>query len=136
MADRGRADRGRVSRDRGRDRRGAQRHGRWAEILAAWRLRLAGYRVIARNFRVPSGEIDLIVRRGRTVAFVEVKARGDHAAAAEAILPFQQARIRNAAVAFLARRPDLAGLDLRFDAVLVLPGRVPRHLMDGWRDST
>jgi len=119
----------------GRDRQSAQRHGLWAETLAAWRLRVAGYRVVARNFRVPSGEIDLIVRRGRTLAFVEVKARGDHATAAGALLPLQQARIRNAAGAFLARHPELADLDLRFDVVLVVPGQLPRHIVDAWRDS-
>lgn len=100
-----------------------------------WRLRLAGYRVLARNFRVPSGEIDLVVRRGKVVAFVEVKARAAYEAAAEAIQPYQQLRIRNAALAFLARRPDLAGLAMRFDVVLVTPGRLPRHLRDAWRDS-
>jgi putative endonuclease len=113
----------------------AERRGRWAETLAAWRLRLALYRVVARNFRSPVGEIDLIARRGSTLVFVEVKARGDEADAAFAILPHQQARIRNAAAAFLARRPDLVGLDARFDAILVAPWRWPRHLRDAWRDS-
>jgi putative endonuclease len=117
-------------------RRSAERRGRWAERLAAWRLRLAGYRVVARNFRVGVGEIDLIVRRGRTLAFVEIKARGNLAAAAEALRPSQQVRIRNAAAAFLARRPDLAALDLRFDVVLVAPSRWPRHIADAWQDST
>jgi putative endonuclease len=126
---------------RNRDRHAAQRRseerwGRWAELLAAWRLRLAGYRVVARNFRVGVGEIDLIVRRGRTLAFVEIKARGNLAAAAEALRPFQQTRIRNAAAAFLARRPDLAALDLRFDVVLIARSRWPQHLADAWRDST
>jgi putative endonuclease len=116
-------------------RHAAQRWGRWAESLAAWRLRLAGYRVVARNFRSPVGEIDLVVRRGRVLAFVEVKTRLLLADAAEAIRPAQQARIRNAAAAFLARHPALAELDLRFDAVLVPPGRLPQHLPDAWRDS-
>lgn len=118
-----------------KNRRNAQRWGRWAESLAAWRLRLAGYRVVARNFRSPVGEIDLVVRRGRVLAFVEVKTRALLADAAESIRPAQQARIRNAAAAFLARHPALAGLDLRFDAVLVPPGRLPQHLPDAWRDS-
>lgn len=119
-----------------RNRLAAQRWGRWAEHLATWRLRLAGYRVVARNFRIGVGEIDLIVRRGRTLAFVEIKARGDLVAAAEALRPFQQSRIRNAAAAFIARRPDLAALDLRFDMVLIARSRWPRHLADAWRDST
>lgn len=113
----------------------AERRGRWAETLAAWRLRLALYRVVARNFRSPAGEIDLIARRGGMLVFVEVKARGDKDTAAFAIQPHQQARIRNAAAAFLARRPDLARLDARFDAVLVAPWRWPHHLRDAWRDS-
>jgi putative endonuclease len=116
-------------------RQAAERRGRWAERLAAWRLRLAGYRVIARNVRTPVGEIDLIVRRGGVLAFVEVKVRDGLAGAAEAIRPAQQARIHNAAVVFLARRPDLADLILRFDAVLVVAGRWPQHLPDAWRDS-
>ena len=120
---------------RTRARRAAQIHGLHAETWAVWRLRLAGYRVLARNFRVPSGEIDLVVRRGGVVAFVEVKARTSYAAAAEAIQPHQQARIRNAALAFLARRPELAGLTVRFDVVLVTPRRLPLHLRDAWRDS-
>jgi len=120
---------------RRRDRRAAQTHGVRAETLAAWRLQLAGYRVLARNFRVPNGEIDLIVRRGSTLAFVEVKARATYDMAASAIQPYQQLRIRNAALAFLARRPDLAGLSMRFDVVLVTPRRLPRHLRDAWRDS-
>ncbi len=113
----------------------AERHGRWAERLAAWRLQLAGYRVIARNFRVGTGEVDLVVRRGKILAFVEVKARADEATAAYSILMQQQRRIRNAAAAFLAQRPDLAMLDSRFDAVLIAPGRWPVHLRDAWRDS-
>jgi putative endonuclease len=113
----------------------AERAGRWAERLAAWRLLLAGYRVVARNYRCPAGEIDLVVRRGRTLVFVEVKARATLADAAEAIQAYQQQRIRNAASAFLARHPRLAACDLRFDAVLVIPGRWPRHVADAWRDS-
>lgn len=116
-------------------REGAQRWGRWAERLAAWRLLLSGYRVVARNYRCPSGEIDLIVRRANTLVFVEVKTRGTLADAAEAIQAGQQRRIRNAAEAFLARHPRWASCDMRFDAVLVLPGRFPRHIADAWRDS-
>lgn len=113
----------------------AERAGRWAERLAAWRLLLSGYRVVARNFRCPSGEIDLVVRRGSTLAFVEVKTRGTLLDAAEAIHARQQRRIRDAATAFLARYPHGSELTLRFDAVLVLPGRWPRHIADAWRDS-
>ena len=67
------------------DRRLAERRGRRAETLAAWYLRLKGYRILARRYRTPVGEIDLIVRRGRLVAFVEVKRRPTEAEAAEAV---------------------------------------------------
>jgi putative endonuclease len=119
----------------GRIRQAAERRGRWAETLAALRLRLAGYRIVARNFRSPAGEIDLVARRGDTLVFIEVKARPTHDAAAEAILPRQQARIRRAAEAFLALQPELATFSLRFDAILILPWRAPRHVVDAWRDA-
>ena len=114
-------------------RRRAWRYGRLAEAAAAGWLRLKGYRVVARRFRTPLGEVDLVVRRGRTLAFVEVKARHEAAAALEAVTPRQRGRIGRAAQAFLVRRPDLADCDLRFDVVIVGRGRPPRHLADAWR---
>lgn len=115
--------------------RGAR--GQRAETLAAWWLRLHGWRVVARGFvagrGTGAGEIDLIVRRGGVLAFVEVKARPTLEQAAQAITPRQQDRIRRAARAFLGRHPHLAGHALRFDAVLVAPGRFPRHISDAWR---
>ncbi|MEX0921441.1 MAG: YraN family protein [Rhodovibrionaceae bacterium] len=114
-------------------RQAAERLGHSAEAKALWWLRLKGYRLVARRFRCPAGEIDLIVRRGRLLAFVEVKARAAEAAAAESIGPRQQQRILRAAEAFLQRRPELAALDQRFDAVFVAPGRRPRHQPDAWR---
>jgi putative endonuclease len=113
----------------------ATRRGRIGEWLASLRLMAAGYRIVARNFRSPAGEIDLIARRGRTLVFVEVKHRGDRAAAALALLPRQQARIHRAAEAFLAARPELATFSLRFDAMLLAPRRWPQHVVDAWRDA-
>ncbi len=107
--------------------------GRRAEAKSLWFLRLRGYRIPARRVRTPRGEIDLVVRRGGTVAFVEVKARRSLAAAAEAITPRQRRRIARAAEAFLAGRPDLSGLDVRLDAIFVVPGRLPVHLRDAWQ---
>jgi len=111
----------------------AERRGQGAERLTIWLLRLKGYRILARRFRVPSGEIDLIARRGRVVIAVEVKARTAFAAAADAVMPKQQRRIARALDHFLVRRPDLAALDRRFDVVMVVPRRWPRHLPDAWR---
>ncbi len=109
-------------------RRAAYGLGLRSETIAALFLRMKGYRVVARRHQTPVGEIDLIVRRGRTVAFVEVKARPTLAMAAESIRLYQQSRIVRAAEAFLSRNPRLNGYDLRFDAALIAPGRLPRHL--------
>lgn len=114
-------------------RRAAYRRGRRAERLAGWWLRLKGYRVVARQVRTPVGEIDLIVRRGRILAFVEVKRRDALATAAAAIGPRQRQRIARAAEHFLRGHPRLAGLQPRFDALLLAAGRLPRHLPDAWR---
>lgn len=117
-------------------RRAAERRGRVAEWLAAWTLRLKGYRILAHGFRSPVGEIDLVARRGRTLVFIEVKARGQLVAAAEALAPRQRQRIARAALAFLQRHSGLAELDIRFDVLWVLPWRLPRHLVDAWRPET
>src|SRR5947199_5121465 len=110
------------------ERRAAEIRGRRAEWLAAWLLRLKGYRVLARRYKTPVGEIDLIVRRGRHVAFVEVKLRDTHDAATLAVTPFARQRIARAAAAWLAANPAAGGLHLRFDVVLAAPRRWPRHL--------
>jgi putative endonuclease len=110
----------------------AWRFGRMGEARCAWRLRLAGYRIVARDVRTPVGEIDLVARRGRTVAFVEVKARSGEGAA-DALTPRQRRRIVRAAAAFLAIRPTLAALDIRFDVMLVGRGLFPRHLRAAFR---
>ncbi len=111
----------------------AQRRGRFAELLCRWHLRLRGWRIVAVDWRCPSGEIDILARRGGMLAAIEVKTRGDLATAAGAVLPRQQRRIARAASAFLSARPDLAGLALRFDVMLLAPRHLPRHLTDAWR---
>jgi putative endonuclease len=114
-------------------RRRAFRRGHAAEFLCLWHLRLRGYRILARRFRVPSGEIDLIARRGRVIAAIEVKARASLLAAGESISAQQRRRIARALEHFLAQRPELARLARRFDVMLVTPRRLPRHLADAWR---
>ena len=111
----------------------AQRRGRLAEWLCLWHLRLRGWRILARGWRCPSGEIDILARRGRVLAVIEVKSRGEIAVAATALAPRQRRRIVRAAEAFLLARPDLAGLDLRFDLMMVAPLRLPRHWRGAWR---
>ena len=111
----------------------AQRRGRLAEWLCLWHLRLRGWRIVARGWRCPSGEIDILARRGKVLAIIEVKSRSGMTAAASALAPRQRRRIARAAEAFLLARPDLAGLDLRFDLMLVAPLRLPRHWRGAWR---
>ncbi len=119
----------------GPDRRQREKAGRNAERTAVWLLRLKGYRVLARRFRAPVGEIDVVVRRGRTLAFVEVKARASEAEALSSVTPRQQERIRRAAEVFVQRHASCSGLDMRFDVVAVTPGALPRHHPDAWRES-
>jgi putative endonuclease len=113
----------------------AEARGRRAETLAAWALRLKGYRILARRLRTARGEIDLIARRGKTVAFVEVKARADLDIAAWALEGRRLERV-TAAVAALAHRYAGPEDAVRIDAMLVAPGRWPRHLTNihhAWR---
>lgn len=116
--------------------RRARRRGARAEALCRLALRLKGYRIVAAGRRSALGEIDIVARRGRVLAIVEVKARADLSAAGLAIGTAQRGRLARAAAQFLAARPDLAGLDLRFDAMLVTPWRWPLHLPDAWRHDT
>ncbi|HEX7777290.1 MAG TPA: YraN family protein [Parvibaculum sp.] len=113
--------------------RAAHAAGLRAEAIAALMLRLKGYSILARRMKTRLGEIDLIAKRGRSLVFVEVKARGNLDGAAEALMADQRARLARAAALFVAARPALAALDMRFDVVLVAPRRWPRHLADAWR---
>jgi putative endonuclease len=106
----------------------AFRVGLSAETRAAAYLIAKGFRIVARRYRSPVGEVDIVARRGRLLIFVEVKARRSLDAAAESVLPRQQRRIAAAAAAWLAEHPDDAESHIRFDAVLVAPGRIPRHI--------
>ncbi len=100
-----------------------------AESRAAALLMAKGYRILAKRFRTPHGEIDLVAKRRNLLAFVEVKARASLDEAAYAVTPRQQARIINAAQVWLVAHPDHAELELRFDAILIAPRRLPRHLL-------
>ena len=102
--------------------------GRGAERLALIWLMLKGYRPLARRFSAQGGEIDLIMRRGDTVAFVEVKARGVMDDALASIDATKRRRFSRAARAWLSRHGWAAGMTLRADAVFVAPRRWPRHL--------
>ena len=113
----------------------ARRRGRLGEAMCRWHLRLRGWRIIAHDWRCPSGEIDIVARRRGVLAAIEVKSRPDYAAGAAALRPRQRRRIVRAAEAFLAMRPDLATLAVRFDVMIVEPMRLPRHLPGAWRSD-
>ena len=106
--------------------------GRRGETLAAWYLRLKGWRILARRVKTPRGEIDLIARRGATVAFIEVKWR---ASAAERDQSIDKYRLRRVAAAAEAAAPRFAkwGDDLRIDVLLLAPGSWPRHIVNAWQ---
>ena len=110
----------------------AHRLGHAAEWRAVWRLRLAGYTILARRYKTRLGEIDIVARRGNVLAFVEVKARRQMTTAAEALRQRQFGLVSRAASLFLAQHPRYAVCAVRFDAVLV-GGFWPRHLPDVWR---
>ncbi len=112
--------------------RKAHKLGHTAEWRAVWRLRFGGWTILARRYRTGLGEIDIVARRGKVLAFVEVKARGDLASAVDSLTPRQFGRVSRAASLFLAHHPRHADCSVRFDAVL-LAGVWPRHLPDVWQ---
>ena len=113
------------------NRQEAEKRGRGAETLACWYLRLKGWRILARRARVHGGEVDIVARRGRMLAFVEVKARATEDAAAFAL---DEWRLRRVVVAagLLAPRYMRPGDDVRIDALFVVPRRWPKHLANIW----
>jgi putative endonuclease len=106
----------------------ANRRGHRGETFAAMALRLKGWRILAKRYRTPLGEIDLIARRGDLVAMVEVKARASLRDAMDSVTPAAQKRIIASADLWLSRQKDAAKLSIRFDIIAVLPWRWPIHV--------
>ena len=106
----------------------AFRTGLSAESRAAALLVAKGFRIVARRWKSPVGEIDIVARRRSLMVFVEVKARSNLDDAAESVTMRQRSRIANAAEAFIATYPDPSVTEMRFDAILVAPGKMPRHI--------
>ncbi len=115
----------------------ARNLGKWAEFLCVVSLVARGWRILDRGAALARGtgvgEIDIVARRGATLAFIEVKARPSLDEAAAAISVQQRERLVRAAEAYLARNPGLRQCEPRFDAMLVAPRRLPRHVRDAWR---
>lgn len=112
-------------------RQAAEQRGRRGERMAAWWLRLKGWRILDTRVRTPAGEVDLVARRGNLIAFVEVKTR---ATAAELDLAIDERRLARVAAAaeVLIPRYATAGEDVRIDVVLIAPGTRPRHIENAW----
>ena len=107
--------------------------GKEGEKIAAFWLRIKGYRILAERYKSPYGEIDLIAKRGTTVAFIEVKHHKSESDALYAITPRQQQRIANAAQIWLQENGTSDDLDYRFDALVIAKGKTPKHITNAWQ---
>lgn len=109
----------------------AEKRGRRGEDLAAWWLRFHGWRILAQRVKTPRGEVDLVAKRGRTLAFVEVKTRKSDA---ELSIAIDHPRLRRVAAAadLLYPRYAKGAENVRIDVILVAPWRLPHHLVNVW----
>lgn len=105
----------------------AHRAGHRSEWLAAALLMLRGYQILGFRLKTRSGEIDILARRGKVLAVVEVKSRATLDQALTCLTTKQYERLLSAGRSLLRQRPSLAGHVLRIDMVALAPGRVPRH---------
>ena len=112
-------------------RKAAENRGREGERRAAWWLWLRGWRILDRRVRTPAGEVDIVVRKGNLVAFVEVKTR---ASAAELDFAIDERRLQRVAAAAEYLMPRFAGPgdDIRVDVILIAPRTLPRHIENAW----
>jgi putative endonuclease len=115
-----------------RSRQAAHAHGHRAETIALWFLRCKGYRLLAQRFKTPSGEIDLVMQRGKTIAFIEVKARTTVDGAVFAVTATQSRRISSAAAFFTSRNDRAAHSFQRFDIVAVPSYLWPTHIKNAF----
>ena len=115
-----------------KQRRRAYRKGQHAEWLAAGLLVCKGFRIVARRYKTPVGEVDLIARKKDLVVFVEVKARASAEAALNDISFESQRRIEAAAYWWLGRQSAGGRLNWRIDVIAVLPWRLPQHFINVW----
>ena len=112
-------------------RKQAETFGRRGENIAAWWLRLQGWRIVGTRVRTPRGEVDLVARRGKTLAFIEVKARARDFDLAHAIDHPRLKRVA-AAAEILYPRYAKGAENVRIDVILVAPWRLPHHLVGVW----
>lgn len=113
----------------------AETFGRRGEDLAAWYLRGKFYRILARRFKTPVGEIDLVVQRFGVTVFVEVKSRQRRGDELDALLHVNKRRLVRAAQFYLTRNPRLVEQPMRFDVIFLAPFSWPRHVKDAFDAS-
>ena len=118
-------------REGNKKRQAAEASGRRGERIAAWWLRLKGWRILDKRVRTPAGEVDLVARKGNLIAFVEVKMR---ATSAELDFAIDERRLARVAAAAEVLMPRYAGPgdDIRVDVILLAPGTRPRHIENAW----
>ncbi len=121
-----------VSRPKQPERQHAESFGRRSEALAAWYLRLKGYRIRERRVKTPVGEIDLVAERLGTIVYVEVKARRRRDSDFDPLHAVNTQRIARAAQYYVARHPALAQRAMRFDVIVLAPMTWPRHLVNAF----
>jgi putative endonuclease len=107
--------------------------GRRAEVLAAVWLMAKGYRILGFRLKTRQAEIDLLAKRGKVLAVVEVKRRSTLMTALETVTFDQRDRLRRAGAALAAGRPQLSGMDIRLDLIALAPGKLPKHIPDAWK---
>ena len=109
----------------------AEKRGRRGEAIAAWFLRLNGWRIVGERVKTPRGEVDLIARRGKSIAFVEVKARTKSVDLATAI---DATRLRRVAAAAEILLPNYGKEceNMQINVIMVAPWRWPNHLPNVW----
>ena len=110
----------------------ANQDGKSGEFLALFFLRLKGYRCLAQNYKTPVGEIDLVMRKGKTLIFVEVKTRPSLNEALEALRQAQQKRILKTALWFMKEFKAYTNYDMRFDFIGIAPSSWPKHIQNAW----
>jgi putative endonuclease len=116
--------------------RQADRTGRAGEFWAGLWLMAKGYTILARRVRHPAGEIDLVILRGKVLAFVEVKTRPTMTEALLALRPGQREGLVRAAAGWAGRQHWAERCQWRFDLVAMAPWRLPRHVKDAWRSNS
>ncbi len=110
-----------------------------AENIAAIFLLAKGYRILSKRYKNPKGEIDILAFKGHILVIAEVKARKNIESCAYSIDPRKQQKILGAVEWLMASGGKIGALanknghDIRFDAIFIVPWRLPVHLKDAWR---